>query len=128
MKEHKVDFDEDLVIQGTFDMNSGEDLYGQIHATGATAAIVSDDVVAVALLNALQDHGVKVPDEFEIITSHNSSYCQMVRPKLSSIQLPLYDLGAVAMRLLTKIMAKEAIEERNVLLPHKIVERGTTRK
>lgn len=32
------------------------------------------------------------------------------------------------MRLLTKIMAKEEIEERNVLLPHKIIERGSTRK
>lgn len=128
LKKHKVKFDPDLVIQGDFDIDSGEDLYGQINATGATAAVVGDDVVAVALLNALQDHGMKVPEDFEIITSHNSTYCQIVRPKLTSIQLPLYDLGAVAMRLLTKIMAKEEIEERNVLLPHKIIERGSTRK
>lgn len=127
-KNNKLSVKNDLIIQGDFGLNSGEGLYGEIHATGATAAIVHDDLVAVSLLNALQDHGVKVPEDFEIITSHNSTYCQIVRPKLTSIQLPLYDLGAVAMRLLTKIMAKEEIEERNVILPHKIVERGSTRK
>lgn len=127
LKEKGIEVDSDLIIQGEFGLDSGPDLYGQIKATGASAAIVHDDLVAVALLNALQDKGVKVPEDFEIITSHNSTYCQIVRPQLSSIQLPLYDLGAVAMRLLTKIMAKEEIKDTNVILPHKIVERGSTR-
>ena len=30
---------------------------------------------------------------------------------------PLYDLGAISMRMLTKIMHKEELEEREVLLP-----------
>lgn len=40
--------------------------------------------------------------------------------------LPLYDIGAVAMRLLTKIMNKEEIDEKSIILPYKIVNRGTT--
>ena len=44
----------------------------------------------------------------------------MVRPKLSSVIQPLYDIGAVGMRLLTKYMNEEEIEEPNVILPHRI--------
>ena len=44
----------------------------------------------------------------------------MVRPKLSSVIQPLYDIGAVGMRLLTKFMNEEDIAEPNVVLPHRI--------
>jgi len=40
----------------------------------------------------------------------------------------LYDLGAISMRMLTKIMHKEELEEREVLLPHGLTERKSTRK
>ena len=44
----------------------------------------------------------------------------MVRPKLSSVIQPLYDIDVVGMRLLTKYMNEEEIEEPNVILPHRI--------
>lgn len=127
-EEKGLSVDTDLIIQGEFGLDSAEKVYGAVHSSGATAAVVYDDLVAVALLNKLKDNGIRVPEDFEIITSHNSTYCKIVRPQLSSIELPLYDLGAVAMRLLTKIMGNETVEEQNVLLPHKIIERDSTRK
>ncbi|MDU4930609.1 MAG: catabolite control protein A, partial [Staphylococcus epidermidis] len=51
---------------------------------------------------------------------------EMVRPQLSSVIQPLYDIGAVGMRLLTKYMNDEEIENPNVILPHRIEYRGTT--
>lgn len=51
----------------------------------------------------------------------------MMRPQLSSITQPLYDIGAVAMRLLTKIMNKEEIDNRYVVLGYEIVERDSTK-
>ena len=67
-------------------------------------------------LNGLSDHGIKVPEDFEIITSDDSQVTRYTRPNLSTIGQPLYDLGAVGMRMLTKIMHKEELEEREVLL------------
>ena len=51
----------------------------------------------------------------------------MVRPHLTSVVLPLYDIGAVAMRLLTKIMNKEKIEDQMVILPHRIEKRKSVK-
>ncbi|MDN6118582.1 MAG: substrate-binding domain-containing protein, partial [Lactococcus sp.] len=107
--------------------NDGMKLAERVKASGATAAVVTDDEVAVGLLNGLVNNGVNVPEDFEIITANNSVITEFTRPTLSSIEQPLYDLGAVSMRLLTKMMHKEEVDEKRVILPHGIVKRGSTK-
>jgi len=48
-------------------------------------------------------------------------------PDASLFVQPLYDIGAVAMRLLTKYMNKEKVETPIVVLPHHIEKRGSTK-
>lgn len=126
LSEHGLDFDGDLLIQKTASYKDGSKIVDQLLAADATAAFVSQDDVAAGILNELQDRGIKVPEQFEIVTSNNSQITHFVRPQLSTIQFPLYDVGAVAMRLLTKIMSKEEVDEKQIILPHKIIERGST--
>ena len=78
-------------------------------------------------MDGLLDRGVKVPEEFEIITRNNSLLTEVARPRLTSITQPLYDLGAVSMRLLTKMMNKEEVEEKTIILPYGIEEKGSTK-
>ena len=68
------------------------------------AALAVRDSVAVMFMNAAIEHGISVPDELEIIGFQNTKYAIMSRPQLSTINIPTYDIGAVAMRLLTKLM------------------------
>lgn len=120
-------FSEGLVFETNYSFNDGVKLAERVKISGATAAVVSDDEVAVGLLNGLVDRGVKVPEEFEIITANDSVITEFTRPTLSSIEQPLYDLGAVSMRLLTKMMHKEEVTDKSVILPHGIVMRGSTK-
>lgn len=120
-------FSEGLVFETNYSFNDGIKLAERVKISGATAAVVADDEVAVGLLNGLVDSGVKVPEEFEIITANDSVITQFTRPALSSIEQPLYDLGAVSMRLLTKMMHKEEVTDKSVILPHGIVMRGSTK-
>lgn len=92
------------------------------------AALAVRDSVAVMFMNAAIEHGISVPDELEIIGFQNTKYALMSRPQLSTINIPTYDIGAVAMRLLTKLMKEEEIEDTQVLLPHSFVWRDTTKK
>lgn len=69
-----------------------------------------------------------MPEEFELITSNNSKLTDMTRPQLSTIVQPLYDIGAVSMRLLTKLMNKEEIDEKTIKLPFHILDKGTTKE
>lgn len=127
LEELSISYDETLVIESEYTYQSGEKIVSHLMASNATAVYVSDDEIAVGILNAALERGVKVPEELEIVTSNNSKLTRIVRPQLSSVTPPLYDIGAVSMRLLTKIMAKEEYTEKEVLLPFRMTYRQTTK-
>lgn len=126
MEDAKQVVDEDLIIQNNFTDEEGSIIVDQLLAAKATGVITVRDEIGVAVINALTDRGIKVPEEFEVITCNNSSITRYTRPQLSSIQYPLYDVGAVAMRLLTKRMNDEKVEDRQIYLPYKYVFRDST--
>ncbi|MGX4685964.1 catabolite control protein A [Vagococcus sp. JNUCC 83] len=127
LKENGLDFNEGLVFEAEYNYKSGLALHDRVVNSGASAAVVADDELAVGLLNSLTDNGVKVPEEFEIITSNNSLFTDIARPSVTSISQPLYDIGAVSMRLLTKLMNKEDIEEKDIVLPYGLIQKQSTK-
>ena len=128
LKEAGVNYSEGLVFESKYRYDDGYALAERLVSSKATAAIVTGDELAAGLLNGLADHGISVPEDFEIITSDDSQIARYTRPNLTTIAQPLYDLGVISMRMLTKIMHKEELEEREVLLPHGLTERKSTRK
>ena len=128
LEKNNLRYNEGLVFEAKYSYKDGFDLAQRVLNSGATAAYVGEDELAAGLLNGLSDHGIRVPEDFEIITSDDSQVTRYTRPNLSTIGQPLYDLGAISMRMLTKIMHKEELEEREVLLSHTINQRGTTKK
>lgn len=121
LEEISIRVDEDLT------MFEPKEVADQLIENQLTSAVVEDDRIAVYLLNQLFAQGLSVPDDFEIITLNNSPLVKIARPNLTSISQPLYDIGAVAMRLLTKLMNEEEAEELNISLPYKIREAGSTK-
>lgn len=87
----------------------------------------SYDKEAVAVVNAAIDNGIRIPDDMEVIGMMNTSYALICRPALSSIHVPVYDMGALAVRLLTKILNEEDIDTKEVPVQHLIMPRGTTK-
>ncbi|SDK76067.1 catabolite control protein A [Alkalibacterium thalassium] len=127
LEKASISYNDDLVLQSEYTYKVGEAVFEQLKKAGATAAVVSDDELAVGILNAALDRGVSIPEDFELITSNNSKLTAMTRPQMSTVVQPLYDIGAVAMRLLTKLMNKEEIDEKTVKLPYTIDAKGTTK-
>lgn len=129
LEDGGLSYDDSMVVRVAPDRKVLEEMnFADIlKETGATAAVVEDDRLAIGLLNQLIESGVNVPEDFEIISSNNSPLIDMARPKITSVTQPLYDLGAVAMRLLTKLMNDEEADELHITLPHRVVKKGTTR-
>ena len=71
--------------------------------------------------------GKNVPDEIPVVGLQNTKYALLSRPTLTCVDTPVYDIGAVSMRLLTKFMTHEDVTDTKVLLPYKIVERESTK-
>lgn len=127
LEKNNMRYNEGLVFEAKYSYKDGFDLAQRVLNSGATAAYVGEDELAAGLLNGLFVAGKSVPEDFEIITSNDSPITSYTRPNLTSISLPLYDLGAVSMRMLTKIMNKEELEEKEVILNHGLTLRQSTK-
>jgi LacI family transcriptional regulator len=85
------------------------------------------DSQALAVANAAAENDIKVPDELEIVCIIDSKYNSMVRPQLSSFTFPSYDLGAVSMRVMTKMLKQDNFDDREIELSYLFTPRQTTK-
>jgi LacI family transcriptional regulator len=88
--------------------------------------VAVSDELGVAAIHACQDAGLTVPDRVKIVAFDNTRLAIMVRPELTTISQPIYDMGAVAMRFMTKLIHDEPVEEFSVILPHDMSVRQST--
>jgi len=130
LAEAGIEYLEDLVVEGDDTYDSGIEAIEKLMEadTKPTAIFVGQDEMALGVVHGAEDKGYSIPEDFEIISSDNTRLTLMVRPQLTTVVQPLYDIGAVAMRLLTKLMNQEKMNETIIVLPHRIEERDSTRK
>ena len=83
--------------------------------------------MAVGAINCLVDNGIKVPEEVSVTGFYDTTLATLYRPKLTTIQHPIYDIGAIAIRMIIKKIDGQEIEEKHVRLPHGIVFRESSR-
>jgi LacI family transcriptional regulator len=129
LMEAGIPFNEELLVEGDYTYDSGLEAFDKLLEASEkpTAILVGSDEMALGVVHGAEDKGYKIPADFEVITSDNTRLSLMVRPQLTTIVQPLYDIGAVAMRLLTKLMNKEKVSEHIVVLPHRIEHRQSTK-
>jgi LacI family transcriptional regulator len=129
LEDAGIPYEEELVIEGDYTYDSGLEAFDKIAESSnrPTAILVGSDEMALGVVHGAEDKGFNIPGDFEVISSDNSRLSLMVRPQLTTIVQPLYDIGAVAMRLLTKYMNKEKVTENIVVLPHRIEHRQSTK-
>ncbi|MFA1778811.1 catabolite control protein A [Bacillus velezensis] len=129
LEEAAIPFNEQFVAEGDYTYDSGMEALQSLMGLDRkpTAILSATDEMALGIIHAAQDQGLSIPDDLDIIGFDNTRLSLMVRPQLSTVVQPTYDIGAVAMRLLTKLMNKEPVEEHIVELPHRIELRQSTK-
>ena len=130
LEDEGLQVDEALIVseEGTYD--SGISAYEELSVLekAPTAFFAGSDELAIGIIHGAQDTGKHIPEDIEVISFEDSKLARMVRPQLSSVVLPLYDIGAVSMRLLTKLMNKESVEQHSVILPYRIEMRDSVKR
>ena len=125
-----IDFDDSLVSSGSTDYESGYraamELLGKIDKPDAL--FVTGDEAAIGAVNACFDSGLRVPEDISVAGFNDIRYAKMFRPSLTTVHQPLYDIGAVAVRMIIKIINGERDFEKRVKLPHEIIERNSVIK
>lgn len=96
-------------------------------AFNATSIFCSNDDLAIGLMNYFYDNGIKVPEDISVVGFGDLKMASYLRPSLTTVNVPFYDIGAVAIRRITKVLNNEMLDEARIYLPFKIQIRNSAR-
>ena len=93
---------------------------------GCTAVICYNDQVAIRVMDALEKHGLHVPEDMSIISFDDSSLATVSRTGLTTFVHPKEELGRKAAETLLRLIAHEHCEA-TMKFPQQLIERGSVR-
>lgn len=90
-----------------------------------TAIFAGNDMQAVGVYKALYARGLRVPDDVSVVGFDDVSLATLLTPALSTVRQPLREMGALATRMLLRLIAGEGLESTHVELPTSLVVRDS---
>ena len=91
-----------------------------------TAIVCMTDLMAVGVLNAAADAGVRVGYDLAVTGFDDSAMARYVRPPLTSLRQPIAAIGEQVVQMLLAKVRKEPLAEPHVLLPPELIIREST--
>ncbi|MFF5010508.1 LacI family DNA-binding transcriptional regulator [Streptomyces phaeochromogenes] len=98
-------------------------------ASGATAVVAFNDIVAFGLISRFTARRVRVPDEMSVVGCDDIALAGMAAPPLTTVHVPKAHAARAAVDLLFRILgtpAGEDVEPLQRVLPTHLVVRGST--
>ncbi|WP_070329079.1 MULTISPECIES: LacI family DNA-binding transcriptional regulator [Exiguobacterium] len=114
-----------LINAGFFSVEEGKQAMEKLLQLEAppTAVFVAGDQMAIGAIEAVHEHGLRVPEDISIIGYDDIDMIKYITPKLTTIRQDTDEIGEAAAELLIEQMtAKERLTERRVI-PVKLIER-----
>jgi LacI family transcriptional regulator len=120
-----VGFDPALVRVGKWHERSGYQLTHELLGLPQRpdAIFCASDSIAVGALDALHELGVRVPDDVALVGYDNRHFSQYQRPPLTTVALPLVEMGKLAGKLLLSAILNNEREDAIHYVPCQLVVR-----
>lgn len=102
LDEAGIDYDPGLIFAFDGSLESTRRIAEELVALSErpTAVFAWNDVNAIALIHALRDHGLKVPDDMSIAGHDDIKLAGCIDPPLTTVAWPMYELGQQSVRYL----------------------------
>ncbi|XVV15202.1 LacI family DNA-binding transcriptional regulator [Actinoplanes sp. CA-131856] len=111
---------------GDYSYDSGRAAVAELIPAAPTAIVCDNDVMALAALDALAEHGLSVPGDVSVVAWDDSAQCQLAVPALSAMSHDVGRIGELAAGALLEAMAGSPPEVYEAPAAH-IVARASTR-
>jgi LacI family transcriptional regulator len=120
---------DNLIFQGNYSRKSGyqsaSDIGPLIHQIDAIFA--SNDRMAVGLMQGLSEQGYQAGKDYALIGYDDSDIASMIHPQLSSVKVPLFEMGQIAAEKVLEMINQGADEQLKVKLPVTVIERASSK-
>ncbi|MFQ5694352.1 MAG: LacI family DNA-binding transcriptional regulator [Terriglobia bacterium] len=105
LQAHGLRYDPDLVFEGDYRIGSG-------HRAGLTllprrpdAVFVANYLMTVGFMKAAEEMRMRCPEDFALVSFDDYPWLGYFRPRLTTVELPKYKLGALGAEILLQRMA-----------------------
>lgn len=88
--------------------------------------LAANDEIAYGVLLAAQDEGVEVPEQLRLVGFDDTRLATLLRPQMSSVSVPMSEVGAHAVRLLVQRIAEPTRAGQTVRLPTRLIVRASS--
>lgn len=126
LEEFQITYSPTLIVQGTFNVESGYLHTSSLLKQNVTAIFAFNDMMAFGVLKYLNQHKIKIPEELALIGFDDVWACQVCNPPLTTIHQPIGDAGALAVK---EVLALKEDKNKNwsqmILTPTLVVREST---
>jgi LacI family transcriptional regulator len=91
-----------------------------------TAIVGFNDKVAVGIIAAAADHGLRVPEDLSVTGFDDIDLAQATTPRLTTVRQPLEEMGRMAVSLIIRLLERHQLDALHVELATELVVRGST--
>jgi len=88
--------------------------------------LAGNDEIAYGVLEGARDAGLRVPEDTKIVGFDDTRLARLIRPRLSTVRVPLADIGAAAIRVLVRRVNDPDAEPAVVRVPTTLVVRDSS--
>ena len=131
LSQHDIPNDPTLEIPGDFSESAGQGAITQLAGLWprVTAVFAANDTTAIGALGASQEAGIRVPDDLSICGFDDIPVAKYLRPALTTVHVPISELGAQAVdHLMGRIRAKRSSEPVNIVVSTRLAIRSSCAK
>jgi LacI family transcriptional regulator len=93
---------------------------------GCTAIAAANDMLAVGCYSALDEAGLNCPEDMSVVGFNDMPFIDRLRPPLTTIRFPHYQVGTEAAQLLLERIAEHTAPVKILYLAPELIIRGST--
>lgn len=130
LEKHQIEYHEELVEEGDFRIKGGYQAMKKFLELPEppTAIFAANDLLALGAMQAIQKKKYNIPEDFCIIGFDDIRLASFVYPPLTTIHQPMLEMGALAVKMLLKIIEEGEFNQRKIVLKPKLIIRESCRK
>lgn len=89
---------------------------------------VFNDIGAASAMSYIIKKGFKVPEDIQVLGFDNSYLCELLNPKLSTIEQPVDKIAKECVETLVKMIKKEPLNNSTIRIKTNVILRGSTKE
>lgn len=126
-QDHNLEVPKNLVEHSAFSVEGGYQATQRLltRRVPFSALFAVDDLVAIGAMRALQERGMKVGSEVAVVGFNDTILGACVQPALTSVRVPIYELGQIAVQMLTAQIYGSGVYPHHQMLPASLVVRDS---